>query len=184
MGLGEDFEPIRASLLLPVFYSSWCCSQEAHLWGEPLAYLSHVIILSCVGYTFSSSKASHYCIHYSFTNELWTSHLLVFQRYLLRVLPCQRPWYLCLSQTTKIHARAKQSSSSSGNYYVSLRSIGSYRSLASSLTIVDIEAIVQLVLSQTSTVLSTPLVNILGFFILHVVTIWTLMNHNSLIRHP
>ena len=87
MGLGEDFEPIRASLLLPVFYSSWCCSQEAHLWGEPLAYLLHVIILSCVGYTFSSSKASHYCIHYSFTNELWTSHLLVFQRYLLRVLP-------------------------------------------------------------------------------------------------
>ena len=44
-------------------------------------------------------------------------------------------------------------------------------SLASSLTSADIEAVVQQVLSRTSTALLSPQVNNLGFLILHVVTI-------------
>ena len=77
---------------------------------------------------------SHCCIHYSSPINRWASYLSIFQRYLLRVLSCQGPWYLYLSQTTEIHAKVDQSSSSSGSYYVSLRSIGSYKSIFGFLT--------------------------------------------------
>ena len=54
MGLHEDFEPTRASLLSRSPTSS--------------AYSSHVILWSCIGYTIST--ASHCCIHYSSTSKL------------------------------------------------------------------------------------------------------------------
>ena len=43
--------------------------------------------------------------------------------------------------------------------------------LASSLTTADIEAVIQQVLSRTSTILSVTQVDNLGFLILHVITI-------------
>ena len=50
-------------------------------------------------------------------------------------------------------------------------SVATGPSLASSLTTADIEAVIQQVLSRTSTILSVTQVDNLGFLILNVVTI-------------
>ena len=50
-------------------------------------------------------------------------------------------------------------------------SVSTGPSLASSLITADIEAVIQQVLSRTSTILSVTQVDNLGFLILHVITI-------------
>ena len=90
MGLREDFEPTRASLLsrspTPSLDAAVkkLISKENHRLTYHMTSFDHVLVAP-------SPQPPHYCIHCSSTNKLQASHLSVFERYLLQVLSCQRP---------------------------------------------------------------------------------------------